>query len=91
MALGEEPPCSQVRQPGFSLWRISGIKRTRTKVRKPQTSGAVERLHQTIQKGFYQAAFGKKQYRNPVETQTGLDSFMGYCNNQPNNQGRYCL
>jgi len=36
---------------------LNGIEHTRTRVRKPQTNGAVERLHQTIQNEFYQVAF----------------------------------
>jgi transposase InsO family protein len=69
---------------------LSGIGHTRTKVRKPQTNGAVERLHQTSQNEFYQMAFRKKLYHTLEEIQTDLDSFMDYYNNQRTHQGRYC-
>ena len=69
---------------------LSGIEHTRTKVRKPQTNGAVERLHQTIQNEFYQVAFRKKLFHTLQEIQTDLDSFMGYYNKERTNQGRYC-
>jgi hypothetical protein len=39
---------------------INDIEHTRTKVRRPQTNGSVERLNQTIQDEFYQVAFQKK-------------------------------
>ncbi len=41
---------------------LNDIEHTRTKVRHPQTNGAVERLHQTIQNEFYEVAFRKKLY-----------------------------
>jgi transposase InsO family protein len=69
---------------------LSGIEHTRTKVRKPQTNGAVERLHQTIQNEFYQVAFRKKLYHSLEEIQADLDGFMDYYNNERTNQGRYC-
>jgi transposase InsO family protein len=69
---------------------LNGIEHTRTRVRRPQTNGSVERLNQTIQDEFYSVAFRKKLYKTIEEIQVDLDEFMMYYNNQRTNQGRYC-
>jgi transposase InsO family protein len=69
---------------------LNGIEHTRTRVRRPQTNGSVERLNQTIQDEFYSVAFRKKLYRSVEEIQSDLDEFMTYYNAQRTNQGRYC-
>jgi len=69
---------------------INDIEHTRTKVGCPQTNGAVERLHQTIQNEFYQVAFRKKRYRSLEEIQADLDVLMDQYNTERTNQGRYC-
>jgi transposase InsO family protein len=69
---------------------LNNIEHTRTKVRKPQTNGAVERLNQTIQDEFYSVAFRKKLYRTVEEIQEDLDVFLQYYNRERTNQGRYC-
>ncbi len=69
---------------------LNDIEHTRTKVRRPQTNGAVERLHQTIQNEFYQVAFRKKLYHTIEEIQADLDTFMEQYNTERTNQGRYC-
>lgn len=69
---------------------LNDIEHTRTKVRKPQTNGAVERLNQTIQDEFYSVAFRKKLYRTVEEIQQDLDVFLQYYNRERTNQGRYC-
>ena len=69
---------------------LNGIEHTRTKVRKPQTNGAVERLNQTIQDEFYSVAFRKKLYRTVEEIQEDLEVFLQYYNRERTNQGRYC-
>ena len=69
---------------------LNDIEHTRTKVRRPQTNGAVERLNQTIEDEFYSVAFRKKLYRTVEEIQEDLDTFMEYYNRERTNQGRYC-
>lgn len=69
---------------------LNDIEHTRTKVRHPQTNGAVERLNQTIEEEFYKVAFRRKFYRSINEIQTDLDVFMCSYNNERTNQGRYC-
>ena len=69
---------------------LNDIEHTRTKVRRPQTNGSVERLNQTIQDEFYSVAFRKQLYRTVEEIQVDLDVFMEYYNKERTNQGRYC-
>jgi transposase InsO family protein len=69
---------------------LNEIEHTRTRVRRPQTNGAVERLHQTIQDEYYQVAFRKKLYHTIEEIQADLDAFMEQYNTERTNQGRYC-
>lgn len=69
---------------------LNDIEHTRTRVRRPQTNGSVERLNQTIQEEFYQVAFRKKLYTTTEEIQTDLDDFMTLYNAERTNQGKYC-
>jgi len=69
---------------------LNDIEHTRTKIRRPQTNGSVERLNQTIEDEFYQVAFRKKLYPSLEEVQADLDLFMAAYNAQRTNQGRYC-
>ena len=70
---------------------LNDIEHTKTRVRRPQTNGSVERLNQTIKNEFYEVAFRKKLYRSVEEIQTDLDEFMRYYNDERTNQGKYCL
>jgi transposase InsO family protein len=69
---------------------LNDIEHTRTKVRKPQTNGSVERLNQTIEHEFYEVAFRKKLYSTLEQIQADLDEFMAWYNNERTNQGRNC-
>jgi hypothetical protein len=76
-------------QPPYELFLyFNDIEHTCTKVRSPQTNGAVGRLHQTIQDEFYQFTFRKKLCRSQEDIQIDLDAFM-YQYNLRTNQGRY--
>jgi transposase InsO family protein len=70
---------------------LNDIEHTKTKVRRPQTNGSVERLNQTIKNEFYEVAFRKKLYLSVEEIQADLDEFMNYYNEEQTNQGKYCL
>jgi hypothetical protein len=50
----------------------------------------VERLNQTIQEEFCQAAFRKKIYRSIEEIQADLDEFIAWYNTVRTDQGSYC-
>lgn len=83
--------CGRLATHSYELFlHLNGIEHTRTRVRRPQTNGSVERLNQTIQNEFYQVAFRKKLYHTLEEIQADLDAFMDYYNTQRTNQGRYC-
>lgn len=83
--------CGRQESHPYELYlHLNEIEHTRTRVRRPQTNGSVERLNQTIQDEFYSVAFRKKLYRSLEEIQADLDDFMAYYNNQRTNQGRYC-
>jgi transposase InsO family protein len=69
---------------------LNGIEHSRTRVRRPQTNGSVERLNQTIQQEFYQVAFRRKVYRTIEEIQVDLDEYMAGYNQERTNQGKYC-
>jgi len=72
------------------LLHLNDIEHTRTRVRRPQTNGSVERLNQIIQDEFYAVAFRKKLYRSIEEIQEDLDDFMTEYNASRTNEGRYC-
>jgi len=69
---------------------LNDIEHTRTRVRRPQTNGSVERLNQIIKDEFYEVAFRKKLYHSLEEIQADLDEFMKYYNEERTNQGKYC-
>jgi transposase InsO family protein len=69
---------------------LNDIEHTRTRVRRPQTNGSVERLNQIIKDEFYEVAFRKKLYRSLEEIQVDLDEFMKEYNEERTNQGKYC-
>jgi len=83
--------CGRVESHAYELFlHLNEIEHTRTKPRKPQTNGSVEKLNQTIKNEFYEVAFRRKLYRTLDEIQADLDEFMAYYNNERTNQGRYC-
>jgi transposase InsO family protein len=82
--------CGVQTHPYNLFLHLNDIEHTRTRVRHPQTNGAVERLNQTIEDEFYKVAFRKKLYRTLDEIQADLDAFMSWYNNERTNQGRYC-
>lgn len=69
---------------------LSDIEHSRTKVRHPQTNGAVEKLNQTIKNEFYEVAFRKTLYRSLEAMQVDLDIFMKKYNFERTNQGKRC-
>jgi transposase InsO family protein len=87
---GREYRGRQETHPYELFLHLNDIEHTRTKVRRPQTNGSVERLNQTIGDEFYQIAFRKKLYSTLEEIQADLDSFMAIYNAERTNQGRYC-
>ena len=69
---------------------LNAIEHTWIRVRRPQTSGSVERLNQIIKDEFYEVAFRKKLYLALEEIRADLDEFMKNYNEERTNQGKYC-
>jgi hypothetical protein len=69
---------------------VENIAHTRTKVKSPQTTGIVERLHQTMLTECYRMTFRKKIYPTLTELQTDLDEWLRYYNEERVHQGRWC-
>lgn len=83
--------CGRKEAHPFELYlHLNDIEHTRTKVRRPQTNGSVERLNQTIEDEFYKVAFRKKLYSSLDEIQADLDEFMAGYNTERTNQGKHC-
>ena len=55
---------------------MENIDHTRTKVKRPQTNGSVERFHQTRLTEFYRMAFRKKLYPTLADLQTDLEGWL---------------
>lgn len=55
---------------------VENIDHTRTKAKRPQTNGIVERFLKTMLDKFYRAVFRKKIYRSIDELQADLDAWM---------------
>ena len=83
--------CGRMENHAYELFlHLNDIEHTTTRVRRPQTNGAVERLNQTIQEEFYKVAFRRKLYTSMEDLQADLDEFMHWYNTERTNQGRYC-
>jgi transposase InsO family protein len=66
------------------------IDHTRTKVKSPQTTGIVERLHKTMLTEVYRITFRKKIYFTLAELQADLDRWLTEYNEERVHQGRWC-
>jgi transposase InsO family protein len=66
---------------------LSEIEHRRTKVRKPQTNGFVERFNRTVLDEFFRTAFRTKFYESVEQLQADLDEWLAYYNNQRPHQG----
>ncbi len=83
--------CGVKTQHHYQLFlHLNDIEHSRTKVRHPQTNGAVEKLNQTIQAEFYSVAFRKTLYKSLDQMQKDLDDFMKIYNFERTNQGKRC-
>ncbi len=69
---------------------MENIDHTRTKTKRPQTKGIVERFHKTVLNEFYRITFRKKIYYTLEELQVDLDSWMREYNEVGPHQGGWC-
>ena len=71
-------------------WAVENIDHTRTKVKRPQTKGIVERFHKTMLNEFYRITFRKKIYTTLTDLQIDLDRWLQEYNEVRVHQGRWC-
>src|SRR6266536_1403577 len=67
------------------------VDHSRTKTKRPQTNGIVERFHKSALNEFYRVAFRKKIYGSIAELQADLDAWVAEYNEVRPHQGRWCF
>lgn len=76
------------RHPYELFLQLEGIEHRRTKVRRPQSNGFVERLHRTLLDEHFRVMGRKKWYESVEEMQKDLDAFLKKYNAERPYQGR---
>ncbi len=76
------------RHPYELFLQLEGIEHRRTKVRRPQSNGFVERLHRTLLDEHFRVQGRKKWYESVDEMQKDLDRYFHSYNNERAHQGR---
>jgi transposase InsO family protein len=61
---------------------LNDIEHRRTKVRRPQTNGFVERFNRTVLDEFFRIAFRQKLYESVEELQADLDAWLIHYNTE---------
>jgi transposase InsO family protein len=69
---------------------VENIEHSRTRTKRPQTNGIVERLHKTMLNEFYRITFRKKIYDNINQLQEDLEIWLHDYNTNRTHQGKYC-
>src|SRR4029453_14376894 len=70
---------------------VGDIDPSRTKAKRPQTNGIVERFHKTLLDEFYRIAFRKKVYDTIGELQADLAPWIDEYNQARTHQGPHCF
>jgi transposase InsO family protein len=79
--------CGTPAHPYELYLELNDIEHRRTKVRKPQTNGFVERFNRTLLDEFLREAFRTKLYESVVALQEDLDNWLHYYNYDRPHQG----
>ena len=66
---------------------LNDIEHRRTRVRRPQTNGFVERFHRTVLDGFFRSAFRTIFYETVEALQRDLDVWLVYYNTERPHHG----
>jgi transposase InsO family protein len=66
---------------------LCDIEHRRTRVRRPQTNGFIERFNRTILDEFFRIAFRKKLYESVAELQKDMDAWLAFYNTERPHQG----
>lgn len=76
------------RHPYELFLQLEGIKHRKTKVRRPQSNGFIERFHRTILDEHFRVMGRKKFYESVEEMQKDLDAYLVQYNQKRPHQGR---
>lgn len=76
------------RHPYELFLQPEGIEHRKTKVRRPQSNGFVERLHRTLPDEHFRVKGREKWYSSVEEMQADLDTYLEHYNQQRTHQGR---
>jgi transposase InsO family protein len=79
--------CGTERHPFEIYLALNEIEHRRTRVRRPQTNGFVERFNRTVLDEFFRTAFRTKLYESIEALQADLDEWMRYYNHERTHQG----
>lgn len=79
--------CGTENHPYELYLALNEIEHRRTKVRKPQTNGFVERFNRTVLDEFFRTAFRTKFYESVEQLQADLDVWLADYNNERPHQG----
>lgn len=66
---------------------LNDIRHRRTKVRRPQTNGFVERFNRTVLDEFFRIAFRTKLFESVAQLQADLDAWLLHYNTERPHQG----
>jgi transposase InsO family protein len=79
--------CGQDEHPYELYLALNDIRHRRTKVRRPQTNGFVERFHRTVLDEFFRTAFRTTMYDTVPALQADLDTWLQHYNHLRPHQG----
>ncbi len=74
--------CGKDTHPYEIYLTMNDIEHRRTKVRKPQTNGFVERFNRTVLEELLRTAFSTKPYESVKALQKDLDKWLVHCNTE---------
>ncbi len=81
--------CGRMDQHAYELFlQLEDIEHRRTKVRRPQSNGFVERLHRTLLDEHFRIKGREKFYESVAEMQGDLDEYLVLYNTRRPHQGR---
>lgn len=79
--------CGKDTHPYEIYLALNDIDHRKTKVRKPQTNGFVERFNRTVLEEFFRTAFRTKLYESVMALQEDLDKWLVHYNTERPHQG----
>ncbi|NKB67710.1 MAG: IS481 family transposase [Candidatus Latescibacteria bacterium] len=81
--------CGRLDRHPYELFlQLEGIEHRKTKVKRPQTNGFVERLHRTILDEHFRVEGRKTWYESIDQMQQDLDAYLANYNHKRPHQGR---